>query len=99
MHGVGRVAWLHPRIQLLLVSADDHRLWSVPRDAPVVRDHRGLEWLDALPVLVAVRCRQWDFHVDGDPLHGSNALVVPVMGKRHRSTPAITVTLSYGQLD
>ena len=73
---VAWVAWLHPRVQLLLVSADDHRLWSVPGDAPVVHDHRGREWLDALPVLVAARCRQWDLHVDGDPLHGSNALVV-----------------------
>ena len=41
-------------------------------------DHWGRKWLDALPVLVASQCRQWDLQVDGDPLHGSNALVVPV---------------------
>jgi streptomycin 6-kinase len=49
-------------------------------------DQRGREWLDALPVLVASQCRQWDVRVDGDPLHGSNALVVPV---RRRDTALV----------
>ena len=53
-------------------------------------DHQGREWLDALPVLVASQCRQWDLQVDGDPLHGSNALVVPV---RRRNT-ALALRLS-----
>ena len=28
-------------------------------------DQRGREWLDALPVLVASHCRQWDLQVAG----------------------------------
>ncbi len=39
----------------------------------------GAEWLSALPGLVAEQCVVWDLQVDGDPLHGSNALVVPVL--------------------
>ena len=53
-------------------------------------DHRGRDWLDLLPVLVASQCRQWNLQVDGDPLHGSNALVVPV---RRRDT-ALALRLS-----
>lgn len=41
-------------------------------------DAAGREWLDRLPSLVAEQCRCWDLQVDGGPLHGSNALVVPV---------------------
>lgn len=41
-------------------------------------DQPGREWLDTLPELVASQCRRWHLEVDGDPLHGSNALVVPV---------------------
>jgi len=41
-------------------------------------DAAGREWLDRLPSLVAEQCRRWDLQVDGGPLHGSNALVVPV---------------------
>jgi hypothetical protein len=53
-------------------------------------DHRGRAWLDALPVLVASQCRRWDLQVDGDPLHGSNALVVPRPSPRHRiGTPPV----------
>ncbi|MEO8828012.1 aminoglycoside phosphotransferase family protein [Lapillicoccus sp.] len=41
-------------------------------------DQLGREWLDALPTLVADQCRRWGLDVDGEPMHGSNALVVPV---------------------
>jgi streptomycin 6-kinase len=41
-------------------------------------DHAGREWLDTLPELVTSQCRRWGLRVDGDPLHGTNALVVPV---------------------
>lgn len=44
-------------------------------------DHLGREWLDLLPALVADQCRRWGLDVEGDPSHGSNALVVPV--RRH----------------
>jgi streptomycin 6-kinase len=42
------------------------------------QDQPGREWLDRLPALVAEQCARWNLQVDGDPLHGSNALVVPV---------------------
>ncbi|MGP9683634.1 aminoglycoside phosphotransferase family protein [Brachybacterium sp. AOP3-A1-3] len=41
-------------------------------------DESGRAWLDRLPALVARRCEDWGLEVDGDPVHGSNALVVPV---------------------
>ena len=41
-------------------------------------DHPGRDWLDTLPALVETQCRRWQLDVDGTPLHGSNALVVPV---------------------
>lgn len=41
-------------------------------------DQPGREWLDQLPVLVTERCGRWDLRIEGEPLHGSNALVVPV---------------------
>lgn len=41
-------------------------------------DRSGRDWLDQLPALVSERCGRWNLQVDGDPLHGSNALVVPV---------------------
>lgn len=42
------------------------------------RDDVGRSWLDELPARVDERCAAWGLVVDGDPLHGSNALVVPV---------------------
>lgn len=39
----------------------------------------GPEWLDALPELVEEQCRRWGVTVDGAAMHGSNALVVPVV--------------------
>ncbi|MFC8732505.1 aminoglycoside phosphotransferase family protein [Luteimicrobium sp. NPDC057192] len=41
-------------------------------------DDAGRTWLDALPALVDARCETWGLVVDGEPWHGSNALVVPV---------------------
>jgi streptomycin 6-kinase len=41
-------------------------------------DEPGRGWLAELPSLVARLCDQWNLDVDGKPLHGSNALVVPV---------------------
>lgn len=41
-------------------------------------DEDGRAWLDRLSALVDRRCEHWDLEIDGDPLHGSNALVVPV---------------------
>ncbi|MGP9536662.1 aminoglycoside phosphotransferase family protein [Brachybacterium sp. AOP43-C2-M15] len=41
-------------------------------------DEEGRAWLDRLPDLVGQQCARWDLDVDGIPLHGSNALVVPV---------------------
>lgn len=39
----------------------------------------GDGWLEALPGLVAKLCERWDLALDGAPMHGSNALVVPVL--------------------
>lgn len=44
----------------------------------------GADWLAALPALVAERCDAWGLVVDGDPLHGSNALIVPVLRRTER---------------
>src|SRR5690242_13350528 len=38
----------------------------------------GRAWLDGLPSAIAVQCGRWRLRLDGDPRHGSNALVVPV---------------------
>ena len=42
-------------------------------------DPGGAAWLDGLPALVADVCARWDLRVDGATMHGSNALVVPVV--------------------
>ena len=41
-------------------------------------DEAGRAWLADLPALVAEQCRRWELEIDGEPMHGSNALVVPV---------------------
>jgi streptomycin 6-kinase len=46
--------------------------------------HEGQEWLAALPDTVEAICRRWTLTVDGNVMHGSNALVVPV---RQGATP------------
>jgi streptomycin 6-kinase len=38
----------------------------------------GTAWLDALPATAEAACRRWDLRLDGEPQHGSNALVLPV---------------------
>lgn len=40
--------------------------------------HGGEAWLAALPDLIAATCARWRLEIDGPPMHGSNALVVPV---------------------
>lgn len=47
-------------------------------------DTVGREWLAVLPEVVAAQCRRWDLDLDGAPMHGSNALVVPVVRGRER---------------
>jgi streptomycin 6-kinase len=39
----------------------------------------GAAWLADLPGLVRSQCQRWDLHITGDLMHGSNALVVPVV--------------------
>ncbi|MFC4068756.1 aminoglycoside phosphotransferase family protein [Actinoplanes subglobosus] len=39
----------------------------------------GAEWLAGLPELVAEQCARRRLTIDGEPMHGSNALVVPVI--------------------
>ena len=48
-------------------------------------DEAGRSWLQELPGLVTRQCARWDLDLDGSPLHGSNALVVPVsrLGERY----------------
>src|SRR3712207_1827511 len=41
-------------------------------------DEPGRAWLAEVPTLVARQCDRWRLSLDGDVLHGSNALVVPV---------------------
>lgn len=38
----------------------------------------GTAWLDSLPDRIARQCEAWDLQPDGQPWHGSNALVLPV---------------------
>jgi streptomycin 6-kinase len=40
--------------------------------------HERRGWLDSLPGRVDQQCRAWNLSLDGDPWHGSNALVFPV---------------------
>ena len=44
-------------------------------------DPDGAAWLAGLPALVADACARWDLRVDGAAMHGSNALVVPVVAQ------------------
>jgi streptomycin 6-kinase len=38
----------------------------------------ALEWLDSLPALVSELCARWNLGIDGQPMHGSHGLVLPV---------------------
>src|ERR1700722_20473941 len=40
--------------------------------------HERRAWLDSLPERIDQQCRAWNLSLDGDPWHGSNALVLPV---------------------
>jgi streptomycin 6-kinase len=41
--------------------------------------HEGEDWLEALPGIVEAVCRRWYLTPDGPVMHGSNAIVVPVI--------------------
>ena len=47
-------------------------------------------WLDALPDSIADACARFGLSVDGAPLHGSNALVVPVLRGEERLALRLT---------
>ena len=51
----------------------------------------GDEWLAHLPRLVEASLSEWDLTLDGDPMHGSTALVLPVR-LRDGSTSVLKVT-------
>ena len=68
-----------------------------PSDPPVItvpetfremprwwHDQPGRTWLDELPSMVLTQCRRWGLAVDGEPLHGTNAFLVPVRRDRQR---------------
>lgn len=55
------------RIELPQSFLDMPRWWS-----------EGTDWLSNLPGLVRHQCERWELSVSGEPVHGSNALVVPV---------------------
>jgi streptomycin 6-kinase len=44
----------------------------------------GSAWLADLPEAISIQCSRWHLRIDGDPVHGSNALVVPVMRDAER---------------
>jgi streptomycin 6-kinase len=58
---------MEPRIVVPQAFLDMPRWW-----------HEGADWLAALPDTAAAACRHWDLRLDGEPAHGSNALVLPV---------------------
>jgi streptomycin 6-kinase len=58
---------MEPRIVVPQAFLDMPRWW-----------HEGADWLAALPDTAAAICRRWDLRLDGEPQHGSNALVFPV---------------------
>ena len=53
-------------------------------------DQPGREWLDEIPDQVSEQCRRWDLEIEGDPMHGSNALVVPV--RRHHDLAVLRMS-------
>lgn len=58
---------IEPLIELPQTFLDMPRWW-----------HEGEQWLATLPEAVEDVCQEWDLVPDGDIMHGSNALVVPV---------------------
>jgi streptomycin 6-kinase len=58
---------MEPRIVVPKAFLDMPRWWQ-----------EGTDWLDALPDTAEAACRQWGLRLDGEPQHGSNALVLPV---------------------
>lgn len=60
---------------------------TVPESFAEGFDDEGAEWLAALPGVAESFLERWDLTVDGDPMHGVCALVVPV--RRARGEPAV----------
>jgi len=58
---------MEPRIVVPQAFLDMPRWW-----------HEGTDWLAALPDTAAEVCLRWGLRLDGEPQHGSNALVLPV---------------------
>lgn len=48
------------------------------------------EWLDTLPEALNIACQRWNLHPDGAPLHGSNAIVLPVIQSESQYVPRMT---------
>ena len=53
--------------------------------------HEGAEWLAVLPNTVLTICERWSLKLDGNLMHGSNAIVVPVL--RDHEPLALRMTL------
>lgn len=64
-----------------------HHVSLLPFDLPqaflahAVRDEAWAAWVDQVPRLVRDLIDEWELSVDGDPMHGHTALVVPVRVK------------------
>jgi streptomycin 6-kinase len=58
---------MEPRLVIPQAFVDMPRWWR-----------EGADWLAALPDTAAAACRRWGLRLDGEPQHGSNALVLPV---------------------
>jgi streptomycin 6-kinase len=57
----------------------------------------GEQWLRELPGLIYAQCARWDLRVDGQPAHGSNAIVIPVV--RGDSRFALRLTPPLPEID
>ena len=62
------------------VAAGDNRV-SIPRSFLEMPRWwtEGTQWLADLPAIIDAQCQRWDLRVVGEPGHGSNALVLPVV--------------------
>lgn len=63
----------------LMVIPGAFRMAVSGRDADAAGYPSGDDWLAQLPSLVEGHLERWDLALDGQPWHGENALVVPVL--------------------